>query len=112
MSSMREAKMLKHSCAARRRERQRGFVLIIMTAAAIALMLAMGLAVDIGRMFIAKSETQIYVDSAALAACLQLDGTSNGIANAKTAVTNQTNTWNFNTQSMPAATVTFASTSN
>jgi len=94
----------------RRRGRQRGFVLITMAAGAIALLVALGLAVDLGRMFIAKSETQTYVDAAALAATLELDGTQSGITRAKAAVTAQTNKWNFNTSSVPAPTVTFATT--
>ena len=96
--------------SARRQQRQRGFVLITMTAAAIALLVALGLAVDLGRMFIAKSETQAYVDAAALAATLELDGTSSGITRAKAAVTAQTNKWNFNTSSVSSPTVTFATT--
>jgi uncharacterized membrane protein len=35
-----------------------------------------GLAIDLGRMYIAKSEAQSFVDSAALAAAAQLNGTS------------------------------------
>ena len=91
-----------------RRRRERGFVLITMTASSIALLVALGLAVDVGRMFIAKSETQAFVDAAALAATLELDGTSSGIAAAKAAVAAQTNKWNFNTTAIPAPTVTFA----
>jgi len=38
--------------------RKRGFVLVTMAIAAIALIGMLGLAVDVGRMFIAKNETQ------------------------------------------------------
>ncbi|HTD43841.1 MAG TPA: pilus assembly protein TadG-related protein, partial [Bryobacteraceae bacterium] len=62
----------------RRRQKQSGFVLITMAAACIAMLGALGLAVDMGRIFIAKSETQAYVDAQAIAAALQLDGTSTG----------------------------------
>lgn len=103
--------MPEHSSVPHRKHRQRGFVLITMTAGAIALLVALGMAVDLGRMFISKSETQAFVDAASLAAALQLDGTSTGIANAKTAVANQTNKWNFDTQSVSNPTVTFATTS-
>jgi len=53
-----------------RRGQRHGFVLVTMAMAAIALIAALGLAVDVGRMFIAKNETQTYCDSAALAAAL------------------------------------------
>jgi hypothetical protein len=54
-----------------------------MALSAVALCGVLGMAVDIGKMFIAKNETQTYCDSAAIAAALMLDGTTNGIANAQ-----------------------------
>ena len=95
----------------RRKGEEGGYVLITMAIAAFALVGVMGVAVDIGRMFIVKNETQAFCDAAALAASLQLDGTTTGIAHAKTAVTNSTNTWNFNTATISNPTVTFATTS-
>ena len=53
-----------------RRKGQRGVILVVMTAAAIALIGAMGLAIDMGHIFIVKNETQAYVDAAAIAASL------------------------------------------
>src|SRR5260221_3432262 len=94
--------------ATRRNSQQGGYVLITMAIAAFALIGILGVSVDIGRMFIAKNETQAFCDAAALAATLQLDGTTTGISDAKTAVTNSTNTWNFNTASVTNPTVTFA----
>jgi len=94
--------------AVMRKGKQRGFVLVTMAVAAIALIGVLGLAVDLGHIFISKNETQAYCDSAALAAALALDGTTGGIANAKAAVTNSTNAWNFNTASVSSPTVTFA----
>ena len=94
----------------RRNCHESGFVLITMAAAAAALIGVVGLAVDIGRMFIAKNETQTYCDSAALAAALALDGSTTGITNAQTAVTSSTNTWNFGTTAITSPTVTFAIT--
>jgi Flp pilus assembly protein TadG len=79
-----------------------------MAVAAIALIGVLGLAVDLGHMFISKNETQAYCDSAALAAALALDGTTGGITNAKAAVTNSTNAWNFSTAGISNPTVTFA----
>jgi hypothetical protein len=44
---------------------RRGFVLVTMALTAVALFGVLGLAVDIGRIFIAKNETQAYCDAAA-----------------------------------------------
>lgn len=93
-----------------RNERERGFVLITMGIASVALVGAVGLAVDVGKMFIAKNETQAYCDSAALAAALALDGTTTGITNARNAVTNSSNTWNLNATRVSNPTITFATT--
>jgi Flp pilus assembly protein TadG len=78
-----------------RRANKRGYILLTMGAAAVALFGALGLAVDVGRMFIAKSETQAFCDSAALAATLKLDGTTTGITAARNAVANSVNAWNL-----------------
>jgi Flp pilus assembly protein TadG len=94
-----------------RRQRQSGFVLIIMAAASIAMVGALGLAVDMGRVFIIKNETQHFCDSAALAAALQLDGTSAGITNATSAATSLADNWNFGTTAVSSPTVEFATTS-
>ena len=66
------------------------------------------MAVDIGKMFIAKNETQAYCDSAALSAALALDGTTTGIANAQTAVANSANTWNLGSTTVSSPTVEFS----
>src|SRR5260221_14055087 len=93
---------------ARRTRRARGFVLITMAVAGVAIFGAIGMALDVGRSFIAKNETQAFCDTASLAATLKLDGTSTGIAKAKTAVTNTTNAWNMDTASVASPTVDFA----
>src|SRR5579872_3928020 len=100
--------MPRNMSAAHSGGRERGFVLITMAVAAIALIGVLGMSVDIGRMFIAKNETQAYCDSAALAAALALDGTTTGIANAKAAVSNSINSWNLDTTKISSPTVTFA----
>lgn len=80
------------------KSRRRGFVLVLMALMAVVLFACLGLSVDLGRMFIAKHETQIFTDSAALAAALQLDGTRAGALAATSAVDNDTNKWNLGTQ--------------
>src|SRR5438046_2627588 len=88
--------------------KQGGFMLITMGVTAVALIGVLGVAVDIGRIFIAKNETQNYCDAAALAAALALDGSTAGITKAQTAVANSTNTWNLNSTQITNPTITFA----
>ena len=70
----------------------------------------LGMAVDMGRMFIIKHEAQVFADAAALAAALQLDGTQTGATNATNVVAASTNTWNMGTQTFASGsyTTTFA----
>jgi len=82
-----------------------------MAVAAIAIVAILGLAVDVGKMFIAKNETQVYCDSAALGAALMLDGTTTGIDNALASVANSANTWNLDTAKISNPTVRFATSS-
>jgi Flp pilus assembly protein TadG len=91
-----------------RNGQERGFVLITMGITVIALIAVLGMSIDIGRMFIAKNETQAYCDAAALAAALALDGTTTGISNANKAVADSTNAWNLDTTKVSNPTVTYA----
>src|SRR5260370_23088271 len=88
-------------------QREHGFVLINMAIVTIALIGALGMAVDVGRAFIAKNEVQTFCDAASMAAVLKMDGTATGISNAKTAVANTTNAWNMDTASVSNPTVDF-----
>lgn len=72
----------------------------------------LGMSVDIGRLIINKNEAQMFADSAALAAALQLDGTSAGVTNAKNQVSSSLNRWDFETQTIPTPTVEFATAGN
>src|SRR5258708_2482655 len=93
---------------ARRSKREGGYVLVTMAGASFALLAAVGLAVDIGRMFIAKNETQAYCDSAAMAATLKLNGLSTGITAATNVVASSSNSWNMDTARITTYTVDFA----
>src|SRR5205809_5262711 len=92
--------------------RKGGFVLLTMAIAAVAIIGGLGMAVDVGRAFITKNETQAFCDAAALAAATKLDGTTTGIANAKAAVTATTNSWNMDTATVSSPTVEFATSLN
>jgi Flp pilus assembly protein TadG len=87
-----------------KRVARRGFVLLFI-AIVLAVMLAMlGLAVDMGRMFIVKDELQTFADAAAMGADAQLDGTQAGLDLANTTATQgplgatTPNAWLFDTR--------------
>src|SRR5579872_4592453 len=92
---------------------RRGFVLLTSAICMVGLLAVVGLATDIVRVYVARSELQIFLDEAALAASFELDGTSQGIARAQTVALagpgNRPNRWNFATQAVTGATVQFAS---
>ncbi|MBA3974435.1 MAG: hypothetical protein C0504_09490 [Candidatus Solibacter sp.] len=67
----------------RQEGRRRGFVLIVAAVACVILIGCVGMAVDLGRLYLIKSEAQNYVDSAALRAAVLLDGTSSGLMQAE-----------------------------
>ena len=67
--------------------RRRGVVLIIFALSSVAIFGFVGLAIDFGRLFIARNEAQGFCDAAAMAAASMLDGTSTGVINATNAVT-------------------------
>lgn len=68
-----------------RSARERGYVLVTAAAFAFVLVGALGLVVDVGRMYLLKSELQSRVDAAALAAAVELDGTARGEERAREA---------------------------
>lgn len=94
-----------------KRTMERGYVLLSVGIAAIVLISAVGLSVDLGRMFITKGEAQTFADSAALAAVLELDSTSAGVTRAQNAVTNNLNKNAFGLNSFTGTAVEFAQAS-
>jgi Flp pilus assembly protein TadG len=88
----------------------------MVTVTANVLLAAVGLAVDLGRMFVVRSELQAFSDAAAMAAVHLLDGTQSGIQNAHTLATqgplgaSLPNATNFGTISVSTATDTYATT--
>jgi hypothetical protein len=78
----------------------------------------LGLAFDLGRMFIVRNELQTFVDASAIAACRQMDGTQLGIQNAHTTASagplssTAPNGVNFDTSTISNVTDTYASTFN
>ena len=92
------------------RRQEKGYVLVLSAAFMVTMMGMVGLGIDLGRMYVARNELQSFTDSASIAAALQLDGTSNGIANAKSAVTatGTTMKWDMGTKTISTVTVDFA----
>jgi len=62
-----------------KRDGERGSVLATATLGMLSLLLAVGLGVDISRLYLAKTELQNAADSASLAGASALNGSSSGI---------------------------------
>src|SRR5580700_192939 len=88
--------------------RQRGFVLIALSVSMFLMLAVMGLAFDIGRIYIARNEAQIFTDAAALAAVSKLDNTADGIKRAKDAVARVPDRWNLGTNEFTGVIVEFS----
>lgn len=93
--------------------RERGIALIATAASLIAIVGIAGVSVDLGRMYIAKSELMAYTDAASVAAALQLDGTAAGITRAQNAAADMASGahamgWDFATKPVSGATLQFA----
>jgi Flp pilus assembly protein TadG len=90
------------------RSSKSGFTLIASAICSFAVIGSTGLAVDLGRMYIAKNEVQAFADAAAIAAAQQLDGTTVGITRAQVAAQSVTNRWNLGTQLVTNVNVEFS----
>ena len=96
-----------------RRNPRKGFVLIVTTVVLVVLLALAGLGIDIGRMYVIKSELQAFTDAAALTAALQMDGTAAGLgrardAAAKLATGPNAMKWDLGTKTVTDITATFA----
>ncbi|MEK7408296.1 MAG: pilus assembly protein TadG-related protein [Acidobacteriota bacterium] len=94
-----------------RHHSKRGYVLITAGLCSIAVLGILGLAVDLGRLYIVKSEIQAFADSAALAAALELDGTATGVTRAANAVAANPNRWDLASTTFSGTQVDFATSS-
>jgi uncharacterized membrane protein len=90
------------------RNRRRGFVLIAMSITMLLLLAVMGLAFDLGRIYIARNEAQVFTDAAAMAAASKLDGTQAGLGRARDAVAHVPMRWNLGTQEFRGVVVEFS----
>jgi uncharacterized membrane protein len=89
-------------------KQRRGFVLIAMSITMLLLLAVMGLAFDVGRIYIARNEAQVFTDAAAMAAASKLDGTKAGVELARDAVARVPMRWNLGTQEFKGVVVEFS----
>src|ERR1700674_2376566 len=86
-----------------RRQGEQGFSVIMLSLSLFVMLGMLGLAIDLGRMFIYKNELQTFADASVLAAIAQLDGTQSGVQGANATATAgplgtaQPNGYNFDT---------------
>ncbi len=81
---------------AEKRKRERGSVLATSAIGMLAVLLAVGLGVDISRLYLTKTELQNAADASALAGVSGLNGHSTGISDAVSRATNTFNKYEFN----------------
>src|SRR5260370_15566419 len=97
-----------------RRKNQCGFSLLLIAASGSVMIGMLGLAFDLGRMFIVKNELQTFVDASAIAACRQMDGSQAGVQNAHNTATagplgsTRPNGWNFDVNAISNVTDTYS----
>lgn len=93
---------------------QEGFSLLMIAVCTTVMVGMLGLAFDLGRMFIVKNELQTFVDASAIAACRQMVGTQSSIQAAHSTATTgplsstTPNGWNFDTSTVSNVTDTYA----
>lgn len=85
-----------------------GFVLIATVVSLAALIGLLGLALDLGQLYIIRSEAQTFTDSTALRAARELDGSLDGLDRARQAVSRTPMRWAMNTQLFTGSGVEFS----
>ncbi|MGH9875233.1 MAG: pilus assembly protein TadG-related protein [Pyrinomonadaceae bacterium] len=92
-----------------RRSSERGSVMIMTAILMAGIILAVGLCIDIARIYMVRTELQNAADAAALAAARELDSGAGGIQDAVTRATSIVNSYGFNdaTVNVQAANVEF-----
>src|SRR3989442_11144288 len=93
-----------------KRKGERGSILAISAIGMLAVLLAVGLGVDISRFYLAKTELQNAADAAALAGVSALNSSATGITEATNRAVQGMNSYDFNNQAVtfPRANVFFS----
>jgi Flp pilus assembly protein TadG len=95
---------------------EKGFSLLLITLSLAVMVGMVGLAVDVGRMFIYKNELQSFVDASALAAVANLDGSKTGVEAANATATagplgaTKPNRYGFDTMTVSNVTNSYSTT--
>lgn len=94
----------------KRQKNQRGSVMVMTAILMTGIILAVGLAIDIARVYMVRTELQNAADAAALSAARELNSGAGGINDAVTRATSIVNNYGFNDASVgiPAVNVQFA----
>jgi len=95
-----------------KRRGERGNVMIMTAILAVGIVLAVGLCIDVARIYMVRTELQNGADAAALAAARELDSGVSGIQDAVTRATTIVNDYGFNRAAVTIATVEFSDSLN
>ena len=87
---------------------RRGFVMVALTVCLVSLFGVAGLAIDMGRVYVAKSEAQTFADMTVIAAAREMDGTAAGLDLARAAVNTSAMKWGFARTSFTGTTIEFS----
>jgi len=87
---------------------ERGSIMVMTAVLMLGLVLAVGLCIDVSRIFLLRAELQNAADAAALAAARELNSGDTGINDAVTRATTIVNTRNFNDAAVTVANVEFS----
>ena len=87
---------MKQSSVAEKRKQERGSILATSAIGMLAVLLAVGLGIDISRVYLSKAELQNAADAAALAGVSGLNGDSPGITEAGNRAVKEMNKYDFN----------------
>lgn len=72
------------------------------------LLAVVGMSFDLGRVYIARNEAQIFADAASMSAAKQLDGTAAGLDRARAAVAALPDRWNLGTENFSGVVIEFS----
>src|SRR6266568_9135743 len=91
-----------------RRKGERGNVMVMTAILAVGIVLAVGLCIDVSRIYMVRAELQNAADAAALTAARELNSGTTGIDNAVARANNIINTQGFGKAGVSIASVEFA----
>jgi uncharacterized membrane protein len=72
------------------------------------LLAVIGMAFDLGRVYITRNEAQVFTDAASMTAAAQLDGTQSGVDRAKASVAALPIRWNLGSESFTGVVTEFS----